>query len=206
MAEQKSSTYVVGLTGGIGSGKSTVAAIFQSYGIDVINADSLSREVVVPGSPALEKIAEHFGADIISTDGELDRQRLRQIIFSDNTQKTWLEKLLHPLISELMKNRLENASSTYCILESPLLLETKQHELVNRVLVIDVSEQTQLQRTLKRDQSDSETVQSIIKSQISRELRLQKADDILANEADPQTLHNEVDSLHKQYLTLAKSS
>lgn len=200
------SKFVVGLTGGIGSGKSTVADIFLTYGIEVINADSLSREAVIPGAEALNEIARHFGEGILEPSGELNRHKLREIIFSDTTEKDWLESLLHPLIRQLMKIRLENSSSVYCILESPLLLETNQHEMVNRILLVDVSEQTQLQRTLQRDQSDAATIQAIIASQVSRENRRRKADDIIENESDIDTLQSRVAELHKYYTGLAKQN
>lgn len=198
------SNFVVGLTGGIGSGKSTVAAIFQACGIDVVNADLLAREVVIPGKGALEEIARRFGADILDAAGELNREKLRKIIFADQSQKDWLENLLHPLINQLMKTRLENATSVYCILESPLLLESKQFELVNRILLVDVSQQTQLARTLQRDQGDPATIQAIIAAQLGREERRQKADDIIENESDISALHSAVAELHENYTKLAK--
>lgn len=198
------SNFVVGLTGGIGSGKSTVASNFLSYGVEVINADLLAREVVEPDTEALKEIARHFGEDILDSSGELNRHKLREIIFSDTTQKDWLENLLHPLIGQLMKARLENSRSAYCILESPLLLESNQHEMVNRILLVDVSEQTQLARTLHRDQSDTATIQAIIASQIGREERRRKADDIIENETDISTLQTRVAELHEYYSGLAK--
>lgn len=198
------SNFVVGLTGGIGSGKSTVAAIFQACGIDIVNADLLAREVVIPGTEALEEIARRFGADILDAAGELNREKLRKIIFADQSQKDWLENLLHPLINQLMKTRLENATSVYCILESPLLLESRQFELVNRILLVDVSQQTQLARTLQRDQSDPATIQAIIAAQLGREERRQKADDIIENESDISALRSAVAELHEHYTKLAK--
>lgn len=198
------SNFVVGLTGGIGSGKSTVAEIFAAHGIEVINADQLARDVVDPGSEALEGIASHFGQDILDSSGELKRQRLREIIFSDSSQRQWLEQLLHPLIADLMKSRLANTSSLYCILESPLLLESEQHELADRVLLVDASEENQLARTLRRDQSDSDTIKAIMASQISREDRRKRADDILENDFDIADLQSKVDTLHQHYSKLAK--
>lgn len=198
------SKFVVGLTGGIGSGKSTVAAIFQACGIEVINADLLAREVVIPGTEALDEIIRRFGAGILDAAGQLNREKLREIIFADQTQRDWLENLLHPLINQLMKTRIENATSVYCILESPLLLESKQHEMVNRILLVDVSHQTQLARTLQRDQSNAETVQAIIAAQLSREERRQKADDIIENESEISALRSAVTELHQHYTKLAK--
>ena len=199
----KTSNFVVGLTGGIGSGKSTAATQFRALGIEVIDADSLSREVVNRGSPALAQIAGHFGKNILNSLGELDRASLREIVFSDNSAKVWLEQLLHPLIADLMQLRLANSKSDYCILESPLLLETRQHELVDRVLVVDVREETQLSRTLQRDNGETSTIQAIIASQMNRKDRLQKADDILDNEAEEDTIATKVARLHEQYLEMS---
>lgn len=199
------SKYVVGLTGGIGSGKSTVARIFADLGVDVIDADMLSREVVEPGSEALAKIAGHFGEAILGPGGELNRPMLRETVFADTDQKDWLENLLHPLINQLMKTRLENSTSEYCVLESPLLLETNQHDMVNRILLVDVSERTQLARSVERDQGDPATIRAIIASQISRDQRRQKADDIIDNEPGMDQLLPRVTELHEHYNQLAKS-
>ena len=199
-------TYVVGLTGGIGSGKSTVADVFAQLGADSIDADLLAREVVEPGSATLSRIAEHFGDSIIMEDGSLHRQALRGIVFSDALEKDWLENLLHPLIAELMKSRISDCSSPYCLLVSPLLLETGQQQLADRILVVDVSKATQLARTLLRDRGDPDTINAIIASQIDRQQRLQKADDILDNEAGLDELNAGVRRLHQKYLRLAEES
>jgi dephospho-CoA kinase len=198
--------YVVGLTGGIGSGKSTVADFFADQGIQLVDADLLAREVVEPGSAALPRIAEHFGARILLADGSLHRQLLREIIFSDAAEKSWLENLLHPVVSDLMKSRISTCASPYCLLVSPLLLETPQHEMVNRILVVDVRVETQLARTLKRDQSDANTIKAIIASQISRQDRLQRANDILDNELGLEQIETQVQHLHQNYLRVAKES
>lgn len=199
-------TYVVGLTGGIGSGKSTVADVFAQLGADSIDADLLAREVVEPGSATLSRIAEHFGDSIIMEDGSLHRQALRGIVFSDALEKDWLENLLHPLIAELMKSRISDCSSPYCLLVSPLLLETGQQQLADRILVVDVSKATQLARTLLRDRGDPDTINAIIASQIDRQQRLQKADDILDNEAGLDELNAGIHQLHQKYLRLAEES
>ena len=195
--------FVVGLTGGVGSGKSVVAALFAAQGITVINADTLAREVVTVGSDALKKIAAHFGENILNDTGELKRNELRRIVFAQKQERIWLEQILHPLIARLMCTRIAECQSRYCIVESPLLLETDQHEMVDRVLVIDTSEKTQLQRTLQRDGSDERTVRAIIASQMSRADRLQRADDIIINEGSLEQLESEVASLHRNYLSLA---
>ena len=196
--------FVVGLTGGIGSGKSTIAAQFEALGIELIDADLLAREVVEPGSPALAAIAAHFGQEFIGPGGELERQRLRQVIFADAREKDWLEHLLHPLIEGLMREHIGGCRSPYCILVSPLLLETGQKRLVDRVLVVDVSEETQLERALRRDQeSDEATIRAIIASQLGRDQRLQQADDILDNDRPLDQIGNAIQTLHRQYLEFA---
>ena len=196
---------VIGLTGGIGSGKSTVAALFAQQGIEIVDADQLARKVVEPGTPALSQIAAHFGDQVLLPDGSLDRPLLRKLVFADPDQRRWLEQLLHPLIRQLLLTRLQACQSRYCILESPLLLETSQAELVDRVLVVDVSEATQLQRALRRDGSDEATIRGIIDAQLPRESRLAKADDILDNDGDLEQLSPQVMRLHNAYLNLARS-
>lgn len=196
----------VGLTGGIGSGKSTVAECFARLGVDQVDADQLAREVVLPGSEALQAIAARFGAGVITSDGELNRTALRKIVFADEQQRLWLESLLHPLIGELLKQRLQQCQSAYCLLISPLLLETRQHELVDRVLVVDVSEDTQLRRALKRDGSDENTIRGIMAAQLPRRERLARADDVIDNEPAAETLDSRVAALHERYLELARKT
>ncbi len=196
--------YVVGLTGGIGSGKSAAADTFRALGVHVVDADVLSREVVEPGQPALHAIAQHFGSDILNADGSLDRAALRKLVFSNHEHKHWLEALLHPLIADLIRLRLAEAGSDYAILESPLLLETEQHKLVDRVLVIDVSEETQLARAMARDGSDSVIIRSIIASQIERNERSRRADDVVCNEGSMDQLRQDIEALHRKYQGIAK--
>ncbi|MCY4265935.1 MAG: dephospho-CoA kinase [Gammaproteobacteria bacterium] len=198
--------YVVGLTGGIGSGKSTVAGEFRKLGIEVIDADQIAREVVEVGSPALKAVATRFGMKILDGSGSLDRKALRQIVFADSEQRQWLEALLHPLIAERITARIADCAmgtSAYCILESPLLVETSQSKLVQRILVVDVDEASQLQRTLARDGSSPQTIKGIIASQLPREERLEAADDILDNNLELNSLTNRVNVLHQHYLELA---
>lgn len=194
--------YVIGLTGGIGSGKSAAADIFRTYGIEVIDADSLAREVVEVGQPALDDIAAHFGSNILTAKGHLDRAALRKIVFSIPEQKSWLEDLLHPLIAELLQCRLNATKSPYAILESPLLLETKQYKLVDRVTVIDVSEEIQIDRSVRRDGSDQAAIRSIIASQINRAGRIQRADDLVSNEEGLEQLREKIEALHSKYLRM----
>jgi len=199
------SDFIVGLTGGIGSGKTTVANLFIELGIDVIDADIIARDVVVKGSPALHAIRDHFGAEFIQIDGQLDRALLRQQIFSHDKDKLWLNNLLHPLIREQLFSQTKAASSPYCLLVAPLLIENNLTALVNRVLVVDVKESTQITRTTIRDKNSTAQIQAIINSQIGRESRLTHADDLLNNDDSSLTaLKASVLELHQAYLTLAR--
>ncbi|MFC6669547.1 dephospho-CoA kinase [Marinobacterium aestuariivivens] len=195
--------YIVGLTGGIGSGKSAAARILEQQGILAVDADQVAREVVEPGEPALTRIAEHFGADVIQADGRLDRARLRQIVFADEQGRHWLEALLHPLIRQRIEERLGNASSLYALLVSPLLLETDQRRLVDHVVVIDVPEETQIERTVSRDHNSREQVERIIAAQMDRQSRLAKADSIIDNSGTPEALTEAMLKLHQRLLGLA---
>ena len=199
------SKLVIGLTGGIGSGKSTVTHYFQGLGIEVIDADIIAREVVAIDSPALKAIAEHFGDDYIQADGQLNRGLLRCKIFANELDKLWLNKLLHPLIRTQLISKTAATKSSYCILVAPLLIENNLLHLVNRVLVIDVSEETQLVRTMHRDSSSLKEVKAILASQTSRSERLTVANDVINN--DQVTLaeiKRIVVSLDKKYLALTK--
>ena len=197
------SKLVIGLTGGIGSGKSTVTHYFQELGIEVIDADIIAREVVAIDSPALKAIAEHFGDDYIQADGQLNRGLLRSKIFANESAKLWLNKLLHPLIRSRLISKIAAAKSSYCILVAPLLIENNLLHLVNRVLVIDVSEETQLERTMHRDSSSLKEVKAILASQTSRSERLAVADDIINNDkASLSEIKAMVLSLDKKYLAL----
>ena len=194
--------WILGLTGGIGSGKSAAAQCFVDLGIHLVDADNAARWVVEPGRPALSQIAEHFGADVLQADGTLNRAALRELIFKDPQQRVWLEGLLHPLIREEIKQYLARAQSPYAILVSPLLLETSQHQMVQRILVIDVPEAVQIERTVLRDKTNEAQVRAILKAQASREERLRRADDVIVNDRDPAWLKSEVERLHHFYLTL----
>lgn len=197
------SKLVIGLTGGIGSGKSTVTHYFQELGIEVIDADIIAREVVAIDSPALTAIAEHFGDDYIQADGQLNRGLLRSKIFANESAKLWLNKLLHPLIRSRLISKIAAAKSSYCILVAPLLIENNLLHLVNRVLVIDVSEETQLERTMHRDSSSLKEVKAILASQTSRSERLAVADDIINNDkASLSEIKAMVLSFDKKYLAL----
>ncbi|MBK8102190.1 MAG: dephospho-CoA kinase [Cellvibrionales bacterium] len=198
-------TYIVGLTGGIGSGKSAAAERFRALGITVVDADVCARIVVEPNKPALKTIAEHFGSEIIQADGTLDRAALRQKIFADEAERKWLEALLHPLIFEEMWSQLQLAQSPYAVLESPLLIEAGQKAICQRVLVIDAAEETQLARATARDNNSIEQVKAIMAAQATRQQRNAKADDIVNNDGDLASLHQAIDKLHQHYLSLTHS-
>ncbi|GAB1268812.1 dephospho-CoA kinase [Aurantivibrio infirmus] len=197
--------FIVGLTGGIGSGKTAVSDTFKSLGVDIIDADVASRIVVEKGQPALRQIAEHFGKDILQEDGTLDRALLREKVFAEPKEREWLERLLHPLIYQTLNRLLSEASSEYAILVSPLLVETGQNKLTQRILVVDVPEQLQIERAVARDNNNEQQVRAIIAAQASRNRRLAYADDVITNDQDISFLHAEVKKLHLQYLRMAKS-
>ena len=197
--------FTIGLTGGIGTGKSTVAAEFKNLSIAIVNADEGSRAVVEPGKPALLKIADQFGDQILLSDGSLDRATLREIIFNDVIKKQWLEELLHPIIRNWIMKRLNDSDSPYMILESPLLLETDQHKLVDAVLLIDVPVELQLERAGARDANNSDQIQRIINSQMSREQKIKKADWIFDNSDDKALISVRVSELHEKFLSLAQA-
>ncbi|WP_262339961.1 dephospho-CoA kinase [Idiomarina sp. OT37-5b] len=200
------SNYVVGLTGGIGSGKTAASDFLASLGIDIVDADVVAREVVEPGSPCLTAIAEHFGERVIDAQGQLNRRALRDIVFNDDRAKEWLNQLLHPAIRERLLAQLQQADSPYVVLVAPLLLENQLQRYCNRVLVIDVPEALQLERTMQRDNSEQQQVEAIMASQLTREQRLQRADDIVHNDADLIHLQQQLTALDKRYRQLAKGS
>lgn len=192
--------WVLGLTGGIGSGKSAVSAMFEEFGIQVVDADIVAREVVEPGSLGLKKITEHFGDEILTSNGTLDRAKLRAIIFADESQKQWLNSLLHPLIRETMLSQLNQATSHYVILVAPLLFENGLEKYCNHTLLIDVPVDVQITRTTARDNVSDELAKQIIASQMSRADKQQKAGDILDNNRPLIEVKADVQKLHKKYL------
>lgn len=202
IAHSNNAPLIVGLTGGIGSGKSTVARAFRALGVIAVDADNASRAVVEPGTPALKAIEEHFGPALILSNGTLNRAALRAIIFSDQQQKVWLEGLLHPLIRDWILSQLHEsaAKSPYVILESPLLFETDQHQLVSTVLLVDVPVEVQLDRAALRDGNTREQIQSIIDSQMSRDEKCDRADIVFDNALSEQSIAPRVAQLHKQFL------
>ena len=195
--------FTIGLTGGIGSGKSAASERFSRLGIDVVDADDVARAAVTTGSDALAEIGAHFGLDILLASGELNRPRLREIIFSQPEQKEWLESLLHPIINATIRTKLTAATSQYVILSSPLLLETQQHQLVDRILVVDTSEQLQVERAGLRDRNNEAQIKAIMNNQLSRLDRCNRANDIIQNHGDIVELDEQISKLHELYLELA---
>lgn len=199
--------FVIGLTGGIASGKTTVANLFkQQFKIDIVDADIVAREVVEPETPGLNAIIERFGADIVHDDQTLDRAKLREKIFSNPEEKAWLNGLLHPMIREKMIEDLEQVTSDYALLVVPLLVENKLDSLCDRVLVVDVDPQTQISRTVKRDNVSEEQANAILASQASREQRLALADDVVKNNPDDPDLLLQITDLHEKYLAMCKKN
>ncbi len=196
--------FILGVTGGIGSGKTAVTNIFADFNIDVIDADEASRKAVIKGSSCLVEIENHFGRDVISEDGNLNRQKLREIIFDKEEEKIWLEKLLHPEILKIINDDLAFSKSIYKILVSPLLFETGQSKLCNRTLLVDVDEIIQIKRASERDNVSEEQIKSIIEAQMTRSDKIQLADDIINNEGTLEDLRNQIATLHDGYLKMAK--
>jgi dephospho-CoA kinase len=195
----------IGLTGGIGSGKSVVAGLFTELGVPVIDADIITRSLVEPGQPALALIATRLGEQFVTAAGTLDRVRLREYIFSNDDARIELESILHPLVYESIRGQTQELTGPYCIIVIPLLIEANQKSLVDRVLVVDAPEETCIGRVMARDNSSREAVQIIMKTQLDRESRLRHADDIIVNDKDIETLRQEVLRLHRQYLTISKN-
>jgi dephospho-CoA kinase len=193
----------IGLTGGIGCGKSVVAEMFRQLGITIIDADQIAHDLVKPGNPVLAAVIEQFGKTYLDADGELNRQKLAQHVFAQPEQKKILETLIHPAVRDAIRQQLEARSQeTYVIVVIPLLLETGYTELIDRILVVDCDEQQQIQRVQQRDSRDTKQIQNIMRQQIGRYERLSQADDILTNNTSLAALQHQVAELHQKYLNL----
>ena len=198
---------VIALTGGIGSGKTTVSEIFKSKNIPIIDTDIIAREIVEQGKPAYTEVVNNFGVEILSDDKSINRKVLRQLIFSSNKKRLQLEKILHPLIWNEVKSQLSLITAPYCIVVVPLLLENISQEKpisFDRILVIDIEEEIQINRVKKRDDCNNSTIKNIINSQVSRQTRLDAANDIIVNSNNVDSLNEKVENLHKKYLKMAE--
>ena len=193
---------IIGLTGGIGSGKSAAAKHFSNHGVSVVDADQASREVVKKGEPALSSISDYFGEEILNKDGSLDRSKLRVIVFKDEKKRKWLQSLMYPITNNWIIEAIEKSNSSYTILMNPLLIESRQYKWCTRIAVVDVSVETQIHRTMTRDANTREQVESIIAAQVDRTKRLQFADDVIDNDHSPKDLEEKIARLHKKYLKL----
>lgn len=193
----------IGLTGGVGSGKTTVTRHFSSLGVPVIDADELARRLVEQGEPAYKAIVEEFGKDILTAEKDIDRRKLRKIIFANPRNRVILESILHPLVRQQIQLQIENLTAPYCIVSIPLLIETGQTDIVDRILVVNAPKQAQIARTVARDGVPPEDVEAIIAAQVSNEVRLSMADDVLDNEGDLDDIYPQVEALHEKYLSLA---
>jgi len=199
------SRLTIGLTGGIASGKSTAATRFLELGISVVAADEAAREVVAKGQPGLAEVLARFGPEVRAANGELDRRALRALVFADPASRRDLESILHPLIRHEMERRKELAVGPYVVMDIPLLVEAKSRANVDRILVIDVDEATQLLRLMERDQSSLLEAQAILKAQVGRNERLKAADDVIENSGSIAELRQAVDRVHERYLRLAET-
>lgn len=197
--------FVVGLTGGIGSGKTAATDEFARLGITVVDADQVARDVVKPGTEALAAIIARHGPALLSAEHALNRPALRQIVFNDPAERLWLEQLLHPLIAREILQQLAASTSLYTILASPLLFESGQVQMTQRALVIDCPEELQIQRASSRDNSSPEQIRNIMAAQLPRQQRQQQADDLINNDADLPALHTQVQQFHTLYLKMAEA-
>ncbi|CAM2836451.1 dephospho-CoA kinase [Legionella steigerwaltii] len=197
--------YCVGLTGDIASGKTTVAELFSKLGIEVIHADKISRELTQKNKAAYSKILEHYGRRVLKEDDELDRSKLREIIFSDHKEREWLEQLLHPLIRQEIKKRVDACITPYCIIEIPLLITKQTYPYINRTLLVCAPKETQISRLMQRDQSSKEQAQAILSTQPDINKRLENADDKIVNNMGIEQLTKRVNDLHYRYLQESKN-
>ncbi len=195
--------YVIGLTGGIGSGKSTIANLFAKLGAPIIDADWVARDLTETGKPAFHEITQHFSHYNLIKDGKLDRNKLRQIIFQDNTARMWLENILHPLIRKEIEHQLQHLTTQYCIVVIPLLFEVKPYSFIDRILVVDAPEDVQIERASSRDNTSQQHIAAIIKAQIAREDRAARAHDVIINDGKLSDLEPQVQKLHDLYLKLS---
>jgi len=190
----------IGLTGGIGSGKTTVANLFVKLGVPIIDADVIAHEITKPNQMAYQKIIDHFGKNILNPDQAINRKKLREIIFENIQEKKWLENLLHPLIRQVMRDQIKKIKAPYCICVIPLLAESTGIDFIHRVLVIDTPLEMQIERAKKRDAATEHEIQKIMDAQADQHSRLKIADDVLVNDGNLKVLEDKINDLHQQYL------
>lgn len=196
--------FKIGLTGGIGCGKTTVSKLFTELNIPVIDADDIAHQLVAPGQPALLEIGQLFGNAVFNPDGSLNRQQLGELVFSNPKQKQTLESILHPLVFTTMQEKIEQLNNPYCIISIPLLFETKRNRFVDRILVVDCPIETQIERIKRRNNFTDTRIRSMIASQVSREYRLKHADDVIDNsDTTDSKLAEHVKKLHNLYLSIS---
>lgn len=204
IGSMRSNTMIVGLTGGIGCGKTTVAHYFAGLGVPVIDADQIAHELVGPTSKLLSDLVNRFGPAILTAQGGLDRAALRQIIFEDSRERLWLESLLHPLIEKVIEQQMADLTGSYAIVLIPLLAEKGKYEFLDRILVVDAPETLQIQRTMQRDGISEAEVQSVLKAQARRDQRLALASEVITNDGDLAHIEKQVLVLHHKYMKLSK--
>jgi dephospho-CoA kinase len=195
--------YTVVLTGGIASGKTAVSDRFAERGVPVIDTDRIAREVVEPGQPALARVVQTFGEECLDTEGRLDRKRMRERVFSDPEQRKELEAILHPAIADEVTRRIADLNSGYCILVIPLFARSRAYDWVDRVLVVDVDEETQISRVMARDSISQDQALAVLGAQSTRAERLALADDVIVNNGTLNDLASQVEQLHRKYQRLA---
>lgn len=198
--------FTVALSGGIGCGKSTVCDLFMRQGVSIIDTDDIAHQLVEPGQPALQAIVEQFGKDILNKDQSLNRKALADRVFANPVLRQQLEAILHPRIRQQVQQQISKADSAYCIVAIPLLFETAQQSEYNRSLVVDCTEQQQLERTSHRDNRSNDEISAIMQSQVSRKERLKLANDVIDNSGEVDSLNRQVTALHKKYTELARQS
>ncbi len=196
--------FAVGLTGGIGSGKSTVSDLFAELGAEIIDTDEIARDLTASGQPAVSQIEQEFGPEVVQGDGALDRKRMRELAFSDSNAREKLQNILHPLIRTEVQRRLAATNAPYAIVVVPLLVESRGYKFADRILVVDCSEEQQVERVTRRSGLARNQIEAIMATQVSRSKRLAAADDVIRNEGEAAELRAKVQQLHEKYLTLAQ--
>ena len=200
------SVLTIALTGGIGSGKTSIASIFKSLGVPIIDSDTISKEIILPGKPCFKDIVNEFGEEILTNKGTIDRYKLRDIIFNNDKARIKLENIIHPVVFKNIDTEISLINYPYCLVIIPLLIETKSTERFDRILVIDALESLQFERIVKRDDISPILIKKIIKTQAKRKERLRYANDIIVNNDTIMNLNKSINTLHKKYLGLSNNN